>query len=43
MLRRQDKNNDQNLDFVEFSNLMLPVSNEFATILAGRQDLYMNR
>ena len=43
VLRRFDKNNDSHLDFVEFSSLLLPVSNEFASILAGRPDYYMNR
>ena len=43
LFRRFDLNQDGNLDFTEFSRLLLPVNHEFASILASRPDYYMNR
>ena len=41
--RRHDVNMDAFLDFEEFSHLILPVTHEYASMLAGRPDFYMNR
>lgn len=43
LFRRFDHNADGKLNFMEFSNLMLPVSKEYAALLTDRPDFYMSR
>jgi hypothetical protein len=43
LFRRHDSNNDGKLNFTEFSNLLLPVSKEYAALLTDRPDFYMSR
>ena len=43
LYRRHDSNNDGKLNFTEFSNLLLPVSKEYAALLTDRPDFYMSR
>lgn len=43
LFRRHDSNNDGKLNFTEFSNLILPVSKEYAALLTDRPDFYMSR
>jgi Ca2+-binding EF-hand superfamily protein len=43
LFRRNDQNNDGKLNFTEFSNLMLPISKEYAALLTDRPDFYMSR
>ena len=43
LFRRHDSNNDGKLNFTEFSNLILPVSKEYAARLTDRPDFYMSR
>lgn len=43
LFRRHDLDMDAALDFEEFSHLLLPVTHEYASILASRPDFYMNR
>ena len=43
LFRRFDKNQDGKLNFQEFSNMILPVSREYAALLTDRPDYYMSR
>lgn len=43
LFRRHDSNQDGKLNFTEFSNLVLPVSKEYAALLTDRPDFYMSR
>jgi Ca2+-binding EF-hand superfamily protein len=43
LFRRNDHNQDGKLNFTEFSNLMMPVSKEYAALLTDRPDIYMSR
>ena len=43
LFRRHDTNQDGKLNFTEFSNLLLPVSKEYAALLTDRPDFYMSR
>ena len=43
LFRRNDHNSDGKLNFTEFSNLMLPVSKEYAALRTDRPDFYMSR
>jgi hypothetical protein len=43
LFRRNDHNNDGKLNFTEFSNVLLPVSKEYAALLTDRPDFYMSR
>ena len=43
LFRRHDLNNDGKLNFQEFSNVVLPVSKEYAALLTDRPDFYMSR
>ena len=43
LFRRHDGNQDGKLNFSEFSNLMLPISKEYAALLTDRPDFYMAR
>lgn len=43
LFRRHDHNNDGKLNFTEFSNLLMPVSKEYAALLTDRPDFYMSR
>ena len=43
LFRRHDFNHDGKLNFHEFSNIMLPLSKEYAALLTDRPDFYMSR
>ena len=43
LFRRHDKNQDGKLNFTEFSNVVLPISKEYAALLTDRPDFYMSR
>lgn len=43
LFRRHDKNQDGKLSFHEFSNVILPLSKEYAALLTDRPDFYMSR
>lgn len=43
LFRRHDANQDGKLNFTEFSNLLIPVSKEYAALLTDRPDVYMSR
>lgn len=43
LFRRHDSNGDGKLNFQEFSNVLLPVSKEYAALLTDRPDFYMSR
>lgn len=43
LFRRHDVNNDGKLNFHEFSNVVLPLSKEYAALLTDRPDFYMSR
>ena len=43
LFRRNDNNGDGKLNFQEFSNVLLPVSKEYAALLTDRPDFYMSR
>lgn len=43
LFRRHDKNQDGKLNFTEFSNVLLPISKEYAALLTDRPDFYMSR
>ena len=43
LFRRHDINNDGKLNFSEFSNVILPISKEYAALLTDRPDYYMSR
>ena len=43
LFRRHDVNNDGKLNFSEFSNMLLPMSKEYAALLTDRPDFYMSR
>jgi Ca2+-binding EF-hand superfamily protein len=43
LFRRHDANSDGKLNFSEFSNMILPISKEYAALLTDRPDFYMSR
>ena len=43
LFRRHDRNQDGKLNFTEFSNLVMPMSKEYAALLTDRPDFYMSR
>ena len=43
LFRRYDFNQDGKLNFTEFSNLILPISKEYAALLTDRPEFFMTR
>ena len=43
VFRRFDMNQDGKLNFNEYSNLLIPLSKEYAAMLTDRPDFYMSR